>query len=107
MKTFEASGLVYGNYWGGGKGAYRATEIAGKSKADILKQAKKMLDNGSLDGGMGYESLIGAVLTLKSTETIDVKGKIFTHDEYEEVFIGELDEKEQDFLMDCLAQGDM
>lgn len=104
MKIFNATGIVYGNLWGGGKGAYGATEISGKSRADTMKQAKKMLDNGSLDGGMGYESLIGAILTIKSTEIREIKGKIWTHEEYEQIFIGKLNKEEQDFLMECEAQ---
>jgi len=96
-ESFKSTGLVYGNLWGGGEGSYPAKKLEGKTKADILEQATKGLD-GSLDAGMGFESLIGAILLITTITTIVVKGKTFTNEETEEEFIGNLTEEQQEFL---------
>ncbi|MCK9429615.1 MAG: hypothetical protein M0R17_06385 [Candidatus Omnitrophica bacterium] len=98
-KKFESTGLVYGNYWGGGKGSYPARKLYAKTKSDIIEQAEKGLD-GSLDSGMGYESLIGALLIITEITTINVKGKNYVHKEDDIIFIGDLSENEQNFLIE-------
>ncbi len=100
MKTterFESRGLVYGNLWGGSQGGYEAKRLQVKTREELLEQAIKGLD-GSLDGGMGFESLIGALLEIKKITTIVVNGKTFTNEEIEDVFIGDLTEEQQEFL---------
>ena len=102
MKTVKyiATGLVYGNYWGGGKGAYASRILKSDTKEDIIEQATKGLD-GSLDGGMGYESLIGALLNIACITTVIIDGKEFENIEYELEFIGDLSEEDMDFLEEC------
>ena len=97
---FESEGLVYGNYWGGGKGAYSARKLKADTLEELLKQANEGLDDGSLDRGMGYESLIGALLLVKTITTVIIKGKEFNNEETEEMFIGNLTEQEQNFLIE-------
>jgi hypothetical protein len=103
MKTnvkFESTGLVFGNYWGrGGKGSYPARKLYAETKSDIIEQAEKGLADGSLDSGMGYESLIGALLVITEITTINLKGKNYVHKEDDIIFIGDLSEDEQDFLL--------
>jgi len=99
--SFKSTGLVFGNYWGGGKGSYSARKLSSDTKEGLIKEATEGL-NGSLDGGMGFESLIGAILFITKTTTIMHDGKPFTNDEIEEVFIGELTESDEDFLIDCV-----
>jgi hypothetical protein len=101
MKTlkFKSSGYVYGFLWGGGKGAYPARELQADTKKDLLKQANEGL-NGSLDSGMGYESLIGALLEITTITTVEIEGKPFTNEERDIEFIGKLSDKDKDFLMD-------
>ena len=101
MKTtekFESRGLVLGNLWDGGSGAYPATKLKANTREELIKQANEMLADGSLDSGMGFESLKGALLEIKTIETVEVNGKSFTHEEVEEEFIGDLSEVQQDFL---------
>jgi len=99
MKTlkFKSSGYVYGFLWGGGKGAYPARELQADTKKDLLKQANEGL-NGSLDSGMGYESLTGAILEIKKISTIRLKSKEYVNKEYEVVFIGKLSDEDKTFL---------
>jgi hypothetical protein len=97
---FTSTGLVFGNYWGGGKGAYPAKNLSADTKEELIKKATDGLD-GSLDAGMGYESLIGALLIIKKTTTIIHDGKPFINEVIEDEFIGDLTEEDQDFLIEC------
>ena len=47
---------------------------------------------------MGFESLIGALLTLRKVETITIKNKNFVRSDYKDIFIGKLSDKQKDFL---------
>lgn len=97
---FTATGFVYGNYWGGGKGSYPSRKLEANTREDLLKEANEGL-NGSLDSGMGYESLIGAILHVTKITTIDIDTRLFINKETETEFIGDLTDEEQDFLYDC------
>ena len=54
MITYRATGIVLGNCWGGGTCDYAAHEINANSLRELRDEIKKQLDNGSLDGGMGF-----------------------------------------------------
>ena len=101
-KNYVATGVVYGKNWGGGFGSYASRELRAKTKNGLLRQAVKELKSGGLDGGMGFESLKGAMLQIEEIETVNVKGKEYNRSEYITELIGDLTEKEQDFLTDCL-----
>ena len=101
-KNYKINGFVYGNYWGGGKGAYKSQSYKGDDLNKLMEEIKEDLEDGSLDGGMGYESLIGAILDIETIETIKYKGKEYHKSEYEIEFIGELTEEEENFLDDIL-----
>lgn len=100
-KNYEITGWVYGNYWGGGKGAYPAEKIYSNTLEEGIEKAKQMLDNGSLDSGMGYESLLAARLDIKETTKIKIDEQEFSHEEHDQIFIGNenLSEEEVDFLI--------
>ena len=57
-----------------------------------------MLEDGSLDGGMGFESLIGARLQIKKFEYVIINKRTFENVTHSEVFIGKLTRKEKQFL---------
>lgn len=98
--SFDSTGVVLGNLWGGGKGSYPARQLTSETLEDLIKQANKGLD-GSLDGGMGFESLIGAVLFVTKTTTIMVNEKPFSNKEYlSPVFVGSLTDEEKEFLFE-------
>lgn len=82
---------------GRGRGSYAARPLEANTKEELLEQANKGLD-GSLDAGMGYESLIGALLNIIKITTIEIDGKDFVNKEYETEFIGTLTEEEEKFL---------
>ena len=98
--SYDSTGLVFGNFWGGGKGSYPARQLHAETLEDLVKQAIDGL-NGSLDSGMGYERLFGAVLFIAKKTTITMNEKSFCNEEsLEPVFIGELTDEEKDFLIE-------
>ena len=98
MFNFIATGYVYGYLWGGGMGAYPSERLFAKTKEALLKEAKKLLKSGGLDSGMGYQSLKGALLNIEQIETIKKGKKEYQRSDYSTEIIGELTEKEVDFL---------
>lgn len=98
---FKARGLVLGNYWGGGSGSYNSKPLTAQTKVELLEMANKALNDGSLDSGMGYESLIGGILEITKITTKIIDGKEFINEEHEIEFIGTLKENEEDFLENC------
>lgn len=100
--TYKSEGLVFGNCWGGSRGAYKARIIEAHTKEELLEKANQQLEDGSLDSGMGYESLIGAMLIITEIKSTDIDGECFSHENYETVFIGDLTEADEDFLIECI-----
>jgi hypothetical protein len=99
-KKYNSAGIVLGKLWGGGIGGYKATDIEAKTRAELIKKAKKMLDDGSLDDGMGFEYLRGALLTIRETETIEHNGKEYHRVEPEYMIIGKITSAEKQQLYD-------
>lgn len=102
MKTYKAKGIVWGKYWGSGEGGYASEPLEANTKQGLLKQANKMLKDGSLDSGMGYESLIGAVLKVETIETITQNNKEYVNTEYDFVIIGDMNSDTEDLLIENL-----
>ena len=94
-----ATGHVLGTLWDNSDGAYGSRPIYGKTLEDITKQAEKGIEDKSLDGGMGFQSLKGAFLTLKIETTKIINGKKFVNTEREGLFVGDLSIKEKEFLL--------
>ena len=90
---YSSDGFVWGNLWDYSQGGYEAKRLTASSMKEIVDKAKAMLQDGSLDGGMGYESLIGAVLLITKTEKITINKKVFTHESYQFRIIGKLSPK--------------
>jgi len=100
QKTYKATGTVLGNMWGGGKCAYPAITLHNKDYNALIEEAKQLLETGGLDSGMGYESLTGAILHIDTISENIVDGKVFCNVETNSEFIGELSEKDEEFLME-------
>jgi hypothetical protein len=95
---YFSKGLVHGHYWGGGKGCYKAEKLTADTKEELISKATEMLESGALDSGMGYESLIGALLDITQVTTITVDGDLYHNEKSEMEFIGDLTVEEIDFL---------
>ena len=100
MKEYRARGMVIGNLWGGGIGGYPSEELKAKTKEDILKQANKGVKEGTLDSGMGFDGLRGAVLNIEEIETIEKNGKKYSRSEYIMETIGNLTEREEELCLE-------
>lgn len=98
QKHYISNGIVLGNLWGGGVGSYEATNFSSNSYDDLIEQNEKALKSGNLDSGMGFESLIEALLTIEITEIVTLEGKEYNRKDYENIFIGELSQEQMDFL---------
>jgi len=98
--SFEAKGLVYGFLRSGQLGAYPTKTIVAGTREELLKLAGEKLQDGSIDAGMGFESLEGALLNITETTAVKIDGKVFYNENIEQEFIGNLTEEEKDFLSD-------
>jgi len=98
IKTFSASGFVYGYFWGGGEGAYPMRNVTANSLDELLTKANNGISDGSLDSGMGFESLTGAMMLIKEETKTFIEGKPYINTEYSVEFIGELNDEQLDFL---------
>ena len=91
MVKFSATGMVWGNCWGGGQVGYAAHALNDfDTKKALLEEAEKRVKDGSLDGGMGYESLEGVVLLITKTDTRRIGSKDFTHTEKQFAKVGNI-----------------
>jgi hypothetical protein len=95
---YKSKGVVLGNTWGGGRGSYPTIGIKCDDLEHLIELNKEALKDGSLDSGMGFESLIGALLNIETIRTIEVDGRLYTTTETENLLIGDLTEKQIDFL---------
>jgi len=101
MKTYRSSGLVYGNYWGGGEGAYPAENGYSTNLKELKEDIKNGIKDGSLDSGMGYESLKGAVMKIETIRSEVIKGREYTNNSFKRVYFGNLTHQEKCFLASC------
>ena len=105
MKTnkkvyFISTGLVLGLLWGGGEGVYSAITLKANTKKKLLAMAEKGLD-GSLDSGMGFERLLGALINIKRHTILTINRAKYENVKYEDpVIIGKLTDKQIYFLVD-------
>jgi len=93
-----AKGVIYGNYWGGGSGSYPSINFYGETLEEVELAANKALEDGSIDSGMGFESIKGALLNVWLITTIEIEGYTFSHEDEATIVIGNLSDDELDFL---------
>jgi hypothetical protein len=100
MITYKATGIVLGNCWGGGICGYAATEIRATNRASLVQQIENGLKDGSLDSGMGYESLIGAIMVIDTIDSREIDGKAFIAHDYENDFFGDITPEQEEMLIE-------
>ena len=100
-QRFEATGFVLGFLWLGDQGSYPAKKIKADTREELLNKATDMLNDGSLDSGMGFQSLKGALIDIKTIETLTIKGKEYENENTDTVFLGELEPEDIEFLENC------
>lgn len=98
MIEYYAEGKVIGNLWDGGKGTYLSRSLFAKTKEELDKLIRDGIKSGSLDSGMGFQSLSGAAMTIIKKETRIIDNKPFVNKEYTLEFYGELSAEEIEWL---------
>jgi len=96
--SYVAKGYVLGIDWFGSKCAYPTKLVRGSSIEEIGAKINQMIESNVLDNGMGFQSLIGALMTIRITTEIVVDDMVFINNQYQGNFYGELSEKEKNFL---------
>lgn len=99
-KQYKASGLVYGKYWGGGEGAYQSEKYQAETVKELDKMINKGVKDGTIDSGMGYENVLGAVMEIEIIETIAKNDKEYSNSEFETESYGDLTIEQIDFCID-------
>lgn len=102
ITKYKARGLVYGKYWGGGEGIFKAVDLHGDDKELMLREAGENL--GVLDDGMGFEEVLGAFYEIEKIETIKKQsnGLKYSRSEYQTAFLGDLTDEQKESLRDCV-----
>lgn len=76
---YRASGYIMGNLWSGGKGIYPAKTVEAENEEELKDIINGMIEDKTLDSGMGFESLVGAGLNITKIEKIKVNDRWYTH----------------------------
>ena len=100
MITYRATGIVLGNCWGGGQGCYPAIKITATNRASLVQQIENGIKDGSvdLDDGMGFESIVGALMCVETIDVREIDGKTFTAIDYEDEYFGDLTPEQEKLL---------
>jgi len=95
---YRAKGYVYGLFWGDGEGSYPSTMVYSDTIEELRSRIREGIMNGSLDSGMGFQRLIGAIMEITILKDIIIDDKVYTNKTYETEFFGDLSEKQMEFL---------
>ena len=89
--TYRAKGICLGNLWGGGRGWYPTETYYSDSIDHLMSQLWDGVDKGTIDSGMGFESIIGAVVTVITITEVEVDGLWYSRDDYDVATVGKLE----------------
>lgn len=97
----EAKGMVVGKLWGGGKGYYPSSKVGGTTIEEVKKKAAEKMNDGSIDSGMGFETIVGVILDPVTITYIEIEGEIYTNKNYDAglIQIGDVTDEEIDFYI--------
>jgi len=101
MIKYKANGIVLGNCWGGGIGGYPAKKFIADSKKNLDKRINAGIADGSIDSGMGFESIIGAMMCVETVDERTIDGKLFIAVDEVIQSYGDLSEEQEEFLLEC------
>lgn len=98
---YIAQGCLLLNLWGGGQGTYPSRKIEGDTLEQVEQEIKQGIEDGSLDSGMGCESIEGAYIQIDHQQSIEIDGDTFHNiKNVETEMYGDLSEEQQDFLIE-------
>ncbi len=96
--SYVAKGYVLGIDWFGSKCAYPTRAVKGSSIEEIESNINQMIESNILDNGMGFQSLIGALMVFRTTTEIYIDELRFVNNQYHDNFYGKLSDDEKNFL---------
>ena len=99
-EVWKATGLVYGRNWEFTYNVYPSISFQNDSYEGLIAEANEALANESIDSGMGFESILGAMLNITCTTFIEIEENTFVNYEETIEFIGNLTEEQQEFLLE-------
>jgi hypothetical protein len=108
---FLRKGVVFGNCWGGGKCGYATIKLGAKTRQELMDEIEKCLKDKSLDFGMGFESLTGAVVQIEEQQYLEreiqipnaeFSSEIYTHSVFEIETVGTVTDEEMDIAIEQL-----
>lgn len=92
--NYSADGIVLGNLWGGGKGYYPARKYYAETFTKLKNEIKEDFESGALDSGMGYESLLGAMMVITKHIAIEIEGVCFGNESKRRMWLGKINKRE-------------
>lgn len=95
---YKAKGLVYGCLWDNSMGSYPSKEVYSENFDELKEMIMSGIDDGSLDSGMGYQQLVGAIMEITTITDIVINDDVYTNKKYQVEYFGELSETEIEFL---------
>ena len=102
MITYKATGIVLGNCWGSGVCSYAAHTLTATNRASLVQQIENGIKDGSLDSGMGFESLIGAAMMIDEIDSREIDGKAFVAHDYESEIFGDVTPEQEEMLIEAI-----
>ena len=101
---YQAQGVCIGRLWSFEDGAYPTIKFNNSNKDELYNEIEESVKSGSIDSGMGFESIRGALMTITTKTTITVDDKTFTNEESETDIFGKVSDDEIDYLEDYLLE---
>ena len=93
-------GLVCGDLWDGNEASYPIQPYTAKTKVELIQKVRADLENQCIQEKGGFQYYTGVLLDIEETYRVKVDGKFYKRKEREDIFIGQLTEKQQDHLLD-------
>lgn len=79
MVTYKAKGVVIGYTWGGGLAGYASENIVTSTLKNTKSEIKRRIEDGTLDSGFGFETVIGAIMKITRIKTIQMNDGLYTN----------------------------
>jgi len=78
--TYSAKGFVFGMAWEMQYCTYNSKEYAANTIEQLHDRIKEDVISGSIDSGMGFYKVLGAVMDVTTTRTIIVNERTYTNE---------------------------
>lgn len=89
---YSAYGNVIGLTWDFTEGAYAAKRYTARTREELMQQINEDFKSGALDGGFGFQKLIGAEMQIVKSCLLRINGLQYEAEDDEIVEIGHIPE---------------